>query len=236
MYTTVCTNMYTFTPPPWYGPQYPPLMVSTSTRRSPPLWFGFGFWWFCGSETIIIVRYFDDLARRRDLTGSGQRRDHRKPNKINENHYICNDIETISPVVEISPAPAGVETIENQNKSTKTIICVMILRRFGRSSRSRRLWPALAGVETIENQKTTTKTIIFVMILRRFGRSSRSRRLRPATSRRRVNIETIPWGGGYWVLKLTIPWGGVLRYSRIYIYIYIYTLIYIRIYTTTKKR
>ena len=51
-----------------------------ATRRLPPLWFLVGFLWFCDSETIIIVRYFDDLASRRDLAGSGRRRDHRKPN------------------------------------------------------------------------------------------------------------------------------------------------------------
>ena len=103
-------------PSPWYVRQYPtPPRWSAGNSTSPPPCglFGFGFWWFCGSETIIIGRYFDDLARRRDLAGSGRRRDHRKPKQIYENHYICNDIETIWPVVEIFLAPAGVETIEN---------------------------------------------------------------------------------------------------------------------------
>ena len=57
----------------------PPMMVWSEAVPPPPpcglVWFG--FWWFCGSETIIIVRYFD-----------------------------------IWPVVEIWPAPAGVETME----------------------------------------------------------------------------------------------------------------------------
>ena len=48
----------------------------------------------------------------------------------------------IWPVVEISPALASVETIENQKKKTKTIIIVRLFRQFGRSSRSRRLQPA----------------------------------------------------------------------------------------------
>ena len=54
--------------PPPHGMVCPKLVCWTA----PPCGFGFGFWSFCGSETIIIVRYFDNLAGRLDPAGSGR--------------------------------------------------------------------------------------------------------------------------------------------------------------------